>query len=104
MRENKMTSRRGFLSSIIAAAAAPAVVKASSLMKLVPTESGILTYKAVDRYDLSNESLERMITNIHNSGAIQPTRLIVPATMMAEALKILNQEFGRAYTTYMDNL
>lgn len=35
-------SRRGFLASILTAAVAPAAVRASSLMKMVPTESGLL--------------------------------------------------------------
>ena len=78
-----MTSRRGFLSSILAIAAAPAVVKASSLMKLVPTESGILTY------DLNPDSLEQMMIEIRESGTIRPTQLIVPAYMANLALSML---------------
>ena len=99
-----MTSRRGFLSSILAGAAAPAVVKAASLMKLVPTESGILTYKMAGRYDLNEDSLEQMMINVRKDIDLRPSKLLVPATMMQEALKILNKEFDLAYTTYMDQL
>ena len=99
-----MTSRRGFLSAIFAGAAAPAVVKAASLMKLVPTESGILTYKMAGRYDLNEDSLEQMMINVRKDIDLRPSKLLVPATMMQEALKILNKEFDLAYTTYMEQL
>lgn len=78
-----MTSRRGFLSSILAIAAAPAVVKASSLMKLVPTESGILTY------DLNPDSLEQMMIDIREDIALRPTQLIVPPYLANLSLSIL---------------
>lgn len=93
-----MTSRRGFLSAIFAGAAAPAVVKASSLMKLVPTESGILTYKS---YELG---FDIALENADSTLLLRPTKLLLPATMMQEALKILNKEFDRAYMTYMEQL
>ena len=35
-------NRRGFLGSIIAAAAAPAIVRVDSLMRIVPRETGVL--------------------------------------------------------------
>ena len=78
-----MTSRRGFLSAILAVAAAPAVVKASSLMKLVPTESGILTY------DLNPDSLEKMMINIREDIALRPTQLIVPTYLANLALSMM---------------
>lgn len=79
-----MTSRRGFLSAILAGAAAPAVVKAASLMKMVPTESGILTY------DLNPDSLERMIINIREDIDLKPTQLIVPAYLANLALSMIH--------------
>ena len=49
-----MTSRRGFLSSILVAAAAPAIVSASSIMRVTPViEKDTLTYKASGRYDIN---------------------------------------------------
>lgn len=48
-------NRRGFIGAILAAAAAPAVVKASSLMKWVPTESGLLTPGWVSVEDYRHE-------------------------------------------------
>ena len=88
-----MTSRRGFLSSILAAASAPAIVASSSLMKLVPTESGILTFKTIGRYDLDAvhdellDGLRQADTYLH-----RPTQLILPPLMIEQALKILNSE------------
>ena len=64
--------RRGFLSAMLGAAAAPAIVSASSLMRLAPTKSGILTY------ELNPDSLEQLIINIREHIALQPTKLIVP--------------------------
>lgn len=94
--EVSMTNRRGFLSSIFAAAAAPAIVSASSLMKLVPTESGILTY------ELNPESLEKMMINIRNDIELRPTKLLVPAWLVGEALTLLNAEFDKAYAQYRE--
>jgi hypothetical protein len=37
-------NRRGFLGSILALAAAPAIVRADSLMRIVPVETGALTF------------------------------------------------------------
>lgn len=36
-------NRRGFLGAIIAAGAAPAIVRADSLMRIVPRDAGVLT-------------------------------------------------------------
>lgn len=41
-------NRRGFLSSMIALAAAPAIVRADSLMKIVPRDVEVLTYYEQD--------------------------------------------------------
>lgn len=37
-------NRRGFLGSILAAAAAPAIVRADSLMRIVPAETSVLVW------------------------------------------------------------
>jgi hypothetical protein len=37
-----MTTRRGFLGAMLAACAAPAIVRADSLMRVIPTETEIL--------------------------------------------------------------
>lgn len=79
--------RRGFLSAILGAAAAPAIVSASSLMKLVPTESGILTLTAFDEW----------VQGMDSTVYMRPTKLLVPATLRAECLKILNAEFDKQY-------
>ena len=96
-----MTGRRGFLGAILGLAAAPAVVAASSIMRVKPVvESGVLTYKALDRYDLNPDSLERMMIEIRNSGTIRPTKLIVPSAMIAQCEIILNQCFDAEYAKY----
>lgn len=41
-------NRRGFLGAILAAAAAPAIVRADSLMRIVPRETEVLTWSGVD--------------------------------------------------------
>ena len=49
-------NRRGFLSSIILAAAAPAIVRAGSLMRVVPRDTAILQLAPIDsplQYTLS---------------------------------------------------
>lgn len=96
-----MTGRRGFLGAILGLAAAPAVVAASSIMRVKPVvESGVLTYRALDRYDLNPDSLERMMIEIRNSGTIRPTKLIVPAYMAAQCEIILNKCFLEEYSKY----
>lgn len=45
-----MITRRGFLQSCIALAAAPAIVRADSLMRIVPRGAAILNPGASDRY------------------------------------------------------
>jgi hypothetical protein len=42
-------NRRGFLGSILAAAVAPAIVRADSLMRIVPRDTTILTLEDVIR-------------------------------------------------------
>lgn len=39
-------NRRGFLSGMLALGAAPAIVRADSLMKLIPTTTSVLEYEA----------------------------------------------------------
>jgi uncharacterized membrane protein len=65
--------RRSFLGAMLAAAAAPAIVRSESLMKLVPSKSGILTY------ELNPDSLEQMMINIRENIDLQPKQLIVSA-------------------------
>jgi hypothetical protein len=100
-----MTNRRGFLSAILAGAAAPAVVKASSLMKLVPTKSGILTYKALGRYDLDaiHDELLDGLRSADQYLSSRPTQILLPAAMMLEARRILNAEFDKAYAQHRLN-
>ena len=90
-----MTSRRGFLSSILAIASAPAIVKASSIMRVMPViDNDTLTYKMSGRYDIN---FDEWVEDADSKMALRPTKIILPATLMAEALKILNAEFDKAY-------
>ena len=43
-------NRRGFLSSCLALAAAPAIVRADSLMRIVPRNTGIITFDGCDQW------------------------------------------------------
>ena len=91
-----MTNRRGFLSSILAAAAAPAIVSASSIMRVVPVmENDTLTYKMSGRYDIN---FDQWVEDADSKLALRPNKLLLPGFMMAEAMKILDAEFDRAYS------
>lgn len=43
-------NRRGFLQSCLALAAAPAIVRADSLMRIVPRDAGIITFDGCDQW------------------------------------------------------
>lgn len=95
-----MTSRRGFLSSILAVASAPAIVKASSIMRVMPViENDTLTYKMSGRYDINFDGWIQET----DTTWMRPNKIIVPATMREQALKILNAEFDRAYAMHRVN-
>lgn len=55
-------NRRGFLSSILTLAAAPAIVRADSLMRIIPVETEILS--GITFYESSREDLEDIIWDI----------------------------------------
>ena len=100
-----MTSRRGFLSSILGLAAAPAIVSASSIMRVRPVEPEIFVYKASGRYNLA--WMKHPVTDtswmaVEESDLIltRPTTIIIPANMREQALKILNAEFDKAYSQH----
>ena len=88
--------RRGFLSAILGAAAAPAIVSASSLMKVIPARPDTLIYKAIGRYDIN---FDQWVQDADSMLYLRPSRLIIPASLREQALKILNNEFDKAYTT-----
>jgi hypothetical protein len=67
-------NRRGFLTSILALGVAPAIVRADSLMKIVPVNTGITIYPSL-RPDVSfddviakamRETKERIVANVLN--------------------------------------
>ena len=93
-----MTSRRGFLSSILAMASAPAIVSASSIMRVTPViDRDTLTYKMSGRYDIN---FDQWVEDADSKLALRPNKLLLPGFMMAEAMKILDAEFDKAYTQY----
>jgi hypothetical protein len=88
--------RRGFLSAILGAAAAPAIVSASSLMKIVPVTPLSMT----QRGEQMHTWMEAYIQSADGLIALRPTKIITPASLRAECLTILNAAFAKEYTTY----
>ena len=87
--------RRGFLSAILGAAAAPAIVSASSLMKIVPVLPDVLVYKATGRYDIK---FDHWVQDADSTLYLRPSKILTPASMRAQCLALLNSEFDKAYT------
>jgi len=77
--------RRLFLGGMLAA---PAIVRANSLMKIV-----------VPKQDLWGTSFAEMIYDINRQETIylRPTKLIVPDYLREQCLQILNGEFDKHY-------
>lgn len=68
-------NRRGFLSSCLALAAAPAIVRSDSLMRIIPREVEVLTFRGpIAALDLAHENI-----------------LLTPAFVTREALAILEK-------------
>ena len=89
-----MSSRRGFLASILGLAASPAIVSASSIMRVTPVlEAGTLTYKMSGRYDINFDGWVQDA----DSTWVRPTKIIVPRSMLAEARRLIDVEFDKAY-------
>jgi len=89
-----VTSRRGFLASILAVASAPAIVSASSIMRVTPVmEAGVLTYKASGRYDINFDGWVQET----DTTWMRPNKIIVPRAMLAEARRLIDAEFDKAY-------
>lgn len=85
-------NRRGFLGSILALGAAPAIVRADSLMRVVPRETTILTATAGM---LTESALEDAMIEIYRLAdvrgrllAIRPTKLYVHPDRVLSALAI----------------
>ena len=87
--------RRGFLSAILGAAVAPAIVSASSLMKIKPAAPDVWVYKASGRYDIN---FDAWVQDAESTLYLRPSKILTPASMRAQCLAILNNEFDKAYT------
>ena len=94
--------RRGFLSVMLGAAMAPAVVKASSIMRIQPRD--VLVYKTLNRYDLDVYT-ETFVVEEHSPLALRPTKLIVPRCQLELANSMINTKellsaaiLGKAFT------
>lgn len=99
-----MMNRRSFLATILAAASAPAIVRASSLMPVRPVGSLILPgeygYSAVGPFpppDFTERALEDALIEMHNwtndKGLfVRPTKLMVPPALYAVARDILESK------------
>ena len=90
--------RRGFLSAILGAAAAPAIVSASSLMKIVPARPDTLIYKATGRYDIN---FDHWVQDADSTLYLRPSKILTPASMRAQCLTILNNAFDKEYAFAM---
>lgn len=90
--------RRGFLSAILGAAAAPAIVSAGSLMKIVPARPDTLIYRATGRYDIN---FDHWVQDADSTLYLRPSKIIAPASMRAQALAILNSAFDKEYAFAM---
>ena len=82
-----MTNRRGFLGAMFAAAAAPAIVRAESLMKIyVPSQE--LAYETLGPYDINSYT--------YRDGSTILTR----QQLLEELLPELNKLFKIEYSKY----
>jgi len=85
-----MTNRRGFLGAMFAAAAAPAIVRAESLMKIyVPSQE--LAYETLGPYDINSYT--------YRDGSTILTRQQMIDRMLPE----LNKLFTIEHSKYMEN-
>jgi len=85
-----MTNRRGFLGAIFAAAAAPAIVRAESLMKIyVPPQE--IVYETLGPYDINSYT--------YSDGSTILTR----QQMIDQLLPELNKLFNIEHSKYMEN-
>jgi hypothetical protein len=81
-----MTNRRGFLGSIFAAAAAPAIVRAESLMKIyVPPQE--IAYETLGPYDINSYT--------YRNGSTILTRQQIIEQMLPELNKLFNIEYSK---------
>jgi len=85
-----MTNRRGFLGAMFAAAAAPAIVRAESLMKIyVPPQE--IAYETLGPYDINSYT--------YRDGSTVLTR----QQMIDQLLPELNKLFKIEHSKYMEN-
>lgn len=107
-----MTNRRGFLGSIFAAAAAPAIVRAESLMKIYVPPQEILLLEAGQGYARAlaksmHQTKERVIEQLaydantftYSDGSTILTRQQVLERLLPD----LNRLFGVEYDRYTEN-
>ena len=81
-----MTNRRGFLGAMFAAAAAPAIVRAESLMKIyVPPQE--LAYETLGPYDINSYT--------YSDGSTILTRQQIIERMLPELNRLFNIEYDR---------
>ena len=87
-----MTNRRGFLGSIFAAAAAPAIVRAESLMKIYVPPQGIITDVQLEEALYQNLSAGYS-RNMAKSSIL--TRQQVIDDLLPKLNKLFNIEYNR---------
>ncbi len=77
-------NRRSFLGSILLAGAAPAIVRADSLMRVIPRELGIVT----PEYDIGIGAYDVEVV----TGEAYGNRLLTISQIANQALEILNEQ------------
>lgn len=76
--------RRGFLGSILALAAAPAIVRADSLMRLVPVETTVVVPSLGNRL-LTIEEITREALRIAHEQGLADMELLLSGWVVAPA-------------------
>lgn len=103
-----MTNRRGFLGSMFAAAAAPAIVRAESLMKIyVPSQEityETLAYRQAAAMGRAMQRTQEQIAYDINSYAYSDGSTVLTRQQMIDRmLPELNKLFTIEHSKYMEN-
>jgi hypothetical protein len=104
-----MTNRRGFLEAIFAVAAAPAIVRAESLMKIyVPSQEityETLAYRQAAAMGRAMQQTQTQVTyGLHTYTYSDGSTLLTRQQMINQLLPELNKLFNIEHSKYMENL
>lgn len=89
-------NRRGFLGSILALGAAPAIVRADSLMRIVPVDTDVLQFKQYEwTTDYLDISIDNVLTDAPYRQVIKPVDGEDLSAMMARVFRERRPEIIR---------